>query len=254
MELIDTHCHIDLDAFASDRRQVIQHARQLGVSTLVIPAVTAEKWQQLVMLCSEYPNLYFALGLHPYFIAHHRQQDLVELEELLGNVPAIAVGEIGLDYYDRNLDRQTQQFFFKAQIEIASRLGLPVIIHSRKSQDDIIAILKKSGFVEGGIMHAYNGSLQQATMLLEMGFKFGFGGMLTFERSTKLRKLAQSLPVEAIVLETDAPDMTVASHHGQRNSPEYLPEILHTLAEIRQEDERNMAKQTTLNAKTVLRL
>lgn len=254
MKLIDTHCHIDLEAFATDRQQVIDRAFKAGVQDLVVPGVTAKRWKVLTGLAEQNPHLHFALGLHPYFIDQHSEPDLKELERLLEQEHVVAVGEIGLDYYDGSLDRDRQLFFFEEQVELASRFELPIIVHARKSHDDIIQVLKKNMFTQGGIMHAFNGSLQQAHVFIDMGFKLGFGGMLTYQHSSKLRKLARDLPATGIVLETDAPDMTVASHRGERNSPEYLPEILASLAEVRQQNSDELAEQTTNNANEVLRL
>ena len=233
---------------------MIKRARDAGVDTLIVPAVKRQSWDQLIALCERDKDLHFALGLHPYFIDEHTQSDLEELEQYLDQAHAVAVGEIGLDYFDKSLNREKQLLFFQAQVKIAQQAQLPIIVHARKSHDDIINILKKTNFSQGGIMHAFNGSNQHADSFIEMGFKLGFGGMLTFERSTKLRKLASDLPIEAIVLETDAPDMTVESHRGERNSPEYLPEILQALAAVRQQPAKYLAEQTTANANRVLRL
>ena len=254
MELIDTHCHIDVDEFSSDRELVIQRAKKAGVKTLVIPGITADRWQQLASIADKSPELHFALGLHPYFIDQHTEQDLEELEQLLDQLPVIAIGEIGLDYYDGSLDPERQRYFFEKQVLLAEKFSLPIIIHSRKSQDDILRILKKADFSQGGTMHAFNGSLQQAQAFIALGFKLGFGGMITFERSSKLRKLAKQLPLDSIVLETDSPYMTVSSHQGQRNSPEYLPEVLQSLAEIRQQRPEVIANQTSENARKVFHL
>ena len=143
------------------------------------------------------------------------------------------------------------QTFFEAQLALAQSFSLPVLLHVRKSHDVILSTLRRIPVV-GGICHAFNGSMEQAQQYLEMGFKLGFGGMLTYERSHKLQRLAKQLPIDAIVLETDAPDMTVASHHGGRNSPEYLSECLTALAQIRNEKVDYIAEQTTANAKAVL--
>jgi TatD DNase family protein len=165
----------------------------------------------------------------------------------------VAIGEIGLDYYVDGLDRSGQQSLFEAQLAIARDANLPVILHVRKSHDAVLATLRRIP-VRGGICHAFNGSLQQAAQYIEMGFRLGFGGMLTFERSVKLRALARELPVESLVLETDAPDMTVAQHRGERNSPEYLPYCLDALASVRDEDTTELARITTANAREVLNL
>lgn len=253
MELIDSHCHIDVADFDADRREVLQKCRELGVTRMVVPAVLAATWDSLLQLCTQEPGLYPALGLHPVFLDQHQDQDLSHLERYVAQQHPVAIGEIGLDFYIAELDRQRQQHLFDAQLEIARTADLPVILHVRKAHDQVLHSLRRIR-VRGGICHAFNGSLQQAHQYLELGFKLGFGGMLTFERSHKLHQLARELPLEALVLETDAPDMTVASHRGERNSPEYLPECLTALATLRDENPAQVAAQTCANVCAVLNL
>ncbi len=253
MLLIDTHCHLDLGDFDRDRQQVLQNARTLGVVRIVIPGVQKSGWSQLISLCESESDLYPALGLHPYFVDFHQPHDVDALQQMIGLHQPLAVGEIGLDFYRPELDRDKQLALFGDQLSVARSADLPVILHNRKAHDQMLSILRKTP-VKGGICHAFNGSIQQANQYMDLGFKLGFGGMLTYERSTKLRKLAASLPIESIVLETDAPDMPPASHRYQRNSPEYLPEVLAALAQVRNEPAAELAQQTTANACAVLDL
>ncbi len=257
MELIDTHCHLDVAEFAADRAAVRQRSGAAGLVALVIPAIHAEGWTDLLALCAASPpigpTLYPALGLHPMYLDRHRDADLAALERTVADHRPVAIGEIGLDYFVRELDHGRQQYWFEAQLEVARTARLPVLLHVRKAHDEVLATLRRLP-VDGGIAHAFNGSLQQAHQYLALGFKLGFGGMLTFERSTKLRRLAAQLPLESIVLETDAPDMTVAAHQGERNSPEYLPDVLAALARIRDADPLELAARTTANARAALRL
>ncbi len=251
MDLIDTHCHFDVDEFDADRGAILERCRNQGVSQIVVPAIHAAGWNKLLQLCRQEVGLYPALGLHPVYIESHQPADLRALEETLQIENPIAVGEIGLDFYLTDLDRKQQQNIFEAQLEIARGTGLPVLLHVRKAHDQVLATLRRIR-VKGGIAHAFNGSPQQAQQYLDLGFKLGFGGTLTYERSSKIRQLAQILPPEAIVLETDAPDMVVAQHRGERNSPEYLVHVLTALAEVRQMDANLLARQTTANAHAVL--
>jgi len=253
MILIDTHCHLDVEEFAADRMAVLARARAQGVAGIVVPGVRAGTWDALLAFCAGESDLYPALGLHPVYLDRHRETDVQQLARQVNRAHLLAVGEIGLDYYLDGLDRVRQQGLFEAQLEIARTAGLPVILHVRKAHDAVLATLQRIP-VRGGICHAFNGSLQQADRYLALGFKLGFGGMLTFERSSKLRALARELPLSAIVLETDAPDMTVAQHRGERNSPEYLPYCLAALAGVRGEDAQQVAAQTTANARAVLGL
>lgn len=253
MELIDTHCHLDVAEFDPDRSAVLARARANGVAAIVVPGVLAPGWDYLLRFCGGEPDLYPALGLHPVYLEQHQQTDLAALERLLAGQRPVAVGEIGLDYFVTGLDRQRQQALFEAQLAMAQAANLPVILHVRKAHDPVLMTLRRIR-VPGGIAHAYNGSLQQAQQYIDLGFKLGFGGMLTYERSRRLRELARRLPAEAIVLETDAPDLTVARHRGSRNSPEYLPDCLAALAEARGESLEALACQTSANARDALGL
>ncbi len=251
--IVDTHCHLDFTEFDHDRLTVINRARQAGVSDIVIPGVKRKSWPRVVELAQLQPRLYYALGLHPVFLHEHREQDLVALDQELFEPGAIAVGEIGLDFYQRDLDRERQRTLFREQLHIAGTHNLPVILHVRKAHDETLCELDKTG-VAAGIVHAFNGSLQQGLKYVEMGFKLGFGGMLTYEHSRKLRRLAKELPLSSMVLETDAPDMVVSSHRGARNSPEYLPCVLETLSYVRCESAEQIAAATSANAFAVLGL
>lgn len=253
MDLIDTHCHIDVEEFAADRDAVLARSRAAGVSRMLVPAVAARGWRFLLDLCRREAGLLPALGLHPVYLDRHTDADVAALAEWVGRERPVAVGEIGLDYFVEELDRQRQQALFEAQLQVARAADLPVILHVRKAHDQVLATLRRIR-VRGGIAHAYNGSLVQAQQYIDLGFKLGFGGMLTYERSSKLRTLARELPLEALVLETDAPDLTVASHRGERNSPEYLPECLQALAEVRGESPAVVAQATTCNAEQVFGL
>lgn len=253
MELIDTHCHLDAAEFDADRGAVLDQARARGVCGIVVPGVSTGGWPGLREFCAGGHGLYPAYGLHPVYLDRHRPADLAALETWLAREDAVAVGEIGLDFHVPGLDRARQQALFEAQLQLARAAGLPVLLHVRKAHDQVLATLKRIR-VRGGIAHAFNGSLQQAAQYRDLGFKFGFGGMLTFERSRRLRALARALQPEDLVLETDAPDMAVMQHRGERNSPAYLPYCLAALAEVRGETPEALAQRTTANARAVLAL
>ena len=251
MELIDTHCHLDVMEFDPDRDSVLGRARAVGVVGLVIPAIHRAGWPWLLEYCASGPGLYPALGLHPVYLDEHGEDDIRALESAIATRRTLAVGEIGLDFFVRDLDRDRQQALFEGQLQVARAANLPVLLHVRRAHEPVLATLRRIR-VPGGIAHAFSGGIEEARRYIDLGFKLGFGGMLTFERSTKLRRLAAELPVEALVLETDAPDLTVASHRGERNSPEYLPDVLASLAEVRQADPGELAAITTANARAVL--
>lgn len=247
MDLFDTHCHLDVTEFDTDRDAVLERTRAAGVRRMVVPAIHAAGWTDLVALCRREEGLFPALGMHPIYIEQHRDEHVDELRRRIERERPVAIGEIGLDFYIEETDRNRQQAIFEAQLAVAQDYQLPVLLHVRKAHDQVLQTLKRFK-LPGGIAHAFNGSLPQAEQYLALGFKFGFGGMLTFERSNKLRRLASELPLESMVLETDAPDMTPASHQGHRNSPEYLPEVATTLAVLREMPVEEVASITTQNA------
>ena len=248
--LIDTHCHLDVAEFDLDRDQVLAQAQAAGVNRILVPGIHAAGWQGLIGLCRREEGLFPALGLHPVFLERHQAEDLIELERLIATVRPVAVGEIGLDFFLPDLDRARQQVLFEAQLTLAVHADLPVVLHVRKAHDPVIGCLRRIR-VRCGIAHAFSGSIQQAHQYLDLGFKLGFGGMLTFARSSRLRALAKALPLDALVLETDAPDLTVAAHQGERNSPAYLPDVLLALAQVRGQDPEFLAAQTSNNALAV---
>ena len=251
MDLVDTHCHLDVTDFDVDRSDVLKRCHHGGINKIIVPAIQSKSWSNLLELCDLEEGLYPAFGLHPVFLKQHQPEDINKLEYLLEKIRPIAVGEIGLDFYVRELDQKQQIDLFEAQLFIAKKCELPVILHVRKAHDQVLQLLKKIK-VKGGFCHAFNGSMQQAEKYIELGFKLGFGGTLTYENSTKIHQLAKSLPLESIVLETDAPDMVVESHRGERNSPEYIVDALFALATIKNKSVEFVAKQTTQNANDVM--
>ncbi len=251
--IIDSHCHLDMPAFDQDRQQVLNRARQAGVGGFVIPGTTAGRWKKVSDIAASASDIWPALGLHPYFCDDHSQTDLDGLADLARREQPVAIGEIGLDLFLPQLDENKQRHYLEAQLDLARNLDLPVILHIRKANDQVLQILKQHP-VKGGICHAFSGSIQQAGKFIDLGFCLGFGGMITYERSRKLRRLAAELPLDAIVLETDAPDMSGERHRYQRNSPEYLPEVLDSLEQLRKESRDQIAAQTTLNLQQLLSL
>lgn len=251
MDIVDTHCHLDVSEFDVDRSDVLQRSHHHGINKIVIPAIQSKTWPNILELCNAEVGLYPAFGLHPVFLKQHTPEDIHKLENLVETEKPIAIGEIGLDFYVKELDQQQQIDLFEAQLLVAKKYDLPVILHVRKAHDQVLQLLKKIK-VKGGFCHAFNGSLQQAEKYIDLGFKLGFGGTLTYENSTKIHQLAKSLSIESIVLETDAPDMVVESHRGERNSPEYIIDALSALANIKNESIEFIAEQTTHNANDVM--
>lgn len=250
---IDTHCHFDAAEFALDRDAEYARARAGGVSTQIIPAIARDNFADVAAVCARYPGCLPAWGLHPMLITAHRTEHLVQLREQVERHRPVAIGEIGLDFFVRGLDAATQEYFYVEQLKIARDYELPVLLHCRKSVDQLLKQLRRIG-VRGGIAHAFNGSPQQAEMLVKLGFKLGFGGAFTWPRANNLRRLAVNLPLESIVLETDSPDIPPVWMGKARNSPAELPRIAETLAELRGISIETVSEVTTANARAVLAL
>ena len=254
MELIDTHCHLDITEFQGRFATLLAQARSAGVGRLVLPGVDQSGWNRLLELCREENGLYPAPGLHPLYLPRHRPAHLTELGELAQREKLVALGEIGLDYFATGVNRAAQQELFEEQLRIATSARLPVLLHVRKAHDQVLATLRRKHFRNGGIVHAYGGSRQQADQYLGLGFCLGLCGTITYSRARKIRAIAADFPAEGLVLETDAPDIPPAAHRGEENLPEYLPEVLNALAELRQQSAENLAALTSANACRVLSL
>jgi TatD DNase family protein len=274
----DSHCHLDAAEFDSDRPAVIERARTAGVAQLVLPAVARDNFDTVRELAHAHSNcnshdlidlvdLFYALGVHPLYTGQASMDDLLHLRSQLQqhrNDPRlVAVGEIGLDHFAPGLDRTQQEDFYVKQLKLAREFDLPVILHVRKSADTLLKHLR-TNLVRGGIAHAFNGSEQQAMEFIKLGFKLGFGGAMTFERALQIRRLAQLLPLNALVLETDAPDIAphwlyktqIERQAGMisRNEPCELPRIGAVLAQLRGMPLDELAQATTFNVKQVLQL
>lgn len=249
---IDTHCHLDAAEFDADRDAEYARAVAGGVTTLVIPSVSHESFAAVAATCARYPGCLPAWGLHPMYIGVHRPAHLADLRAQIETQRPVAIGEIGLDRFV-DLDYPTQEYFCIAQLKIAREFDLPVLLHCRRANDDLLKHLRRIG-VRGGIAHAFNGSPQQADAFIKLGFKLGFGGAFTWPRANNLRRLAADLPLEAIVLETDSPDMPPVWVGRGRNAPGELPRIAQTLAELRGIDLATVAQATTRNARELFGL
>lgn len=254
MELIDTHCHIDITAFEKRFENLLKNAGLAGVSKMILPGVDRDGWDRIMTLCHREEGLYAAPGLHPLYLAQHRPHHLEELEALVAGEKVVAIGEIGLDYHVPGLDRIVQQQLFERQLNIAATARLPILLHVRKAHDQVLATLRRKRFPYGGIVHAFNGSLQQAGQFINLGFVISVCGTITYDRARRIRKIAAELPPEALVIETDAPDIPLSGHRGEDNLPEYLAEVLTALATLRGERVELVAQYTTANAKRVLDL
>ena len=258
---VDTHCHLDAAEFAADRDTVRAQAAAVGVAHCVIPAVERANWDAVRQLAHRHGDSY-ALGIHPLYTAWAADADLALLAQALEqhrqDPRLVAIGEIGLDFFVDGLDSARQEQFYRAQLLLARRFDLPVVLHVRRSADKLLKGLRDVA-VPGGIAHAFNGSLQQAQAFIALGFKLGFGGAVTYDRALQLRRLAAELPESALVMETDAPDIPphwlyataaqrAAGQSQGRNAPAELPRIAAVVADLRGLPLAALARSTTANA------
>ena len=251
--LVDSHCHLDAGEFDPDRKEVIARAREAGVAHQIIPAIDAQGWPKLRDICRTGEGLHPAYGLHPMFLDSHRDEHLAQLREWLQQERPVAVGECGLDYFVEGLDKQRQQFLFEGQLEHAREFDLPVIVHARRAVDAVIAAIRRVNGLRG-VVHSFSGSEEQASQLWRAGFLIGLGGPVTYERARRLRRIVASMPLEHLLLETDAPDQPDSSIRGQRNEPARLTQVLRTIAQLRGDSEEHVAEVTSANAKRLFGL
>jgi len=230
--LIDTHCHLDAAEFDADRPGILAAARAAGVGGFLVPAVGATDFDAVAALSRANPDCRHAFGIHPMYVGQAGPDDLDRLRGRLAEGSAVAVGEIGLDGFVPDGDLPLQMRYFEAQLRLARDFDLPVVLHIRRAQDEILKFLRRIP-VPGGIAHAFNGSRQQADAFIKLGFRLGFGGAMTYPGSRRIRELAATLPLESIVLETDAPDIPPAWCGGGRNDPANLARFAMVLAELR---------------------
>lgn len=256
MHLIDSHCHLDFDAFAPDRAQVWERCEAAGVQRLIIPGVSIPQWRSLFALVRNQPDWFAAVGVHPWWVkdlaleASRLQQALTERA---GHDRCVAIGECGLDAaIDTPLAQQ--EVVFRAQLAAACDLHLPLIVHTHKTHARILALLKAYRPVRGGVIHAFSGSEEIAREYWQLGFYLGIGGTITYERAAKTRRAVAAVPLESLLLESDAPDMPLAGRQGRRNSPEFLPLIAEQLAGLRDVAVETVAEQTRRNTELLFAL
>lgn len=263
MELIDTHCHLDFEPLSDlSNTSTLEHTLSLakaeGVSTIVLPAVKASRWPGVLDLSHLNTGIQLipALGLHPCFLDDHADKDLLELEALLTTHKDTvkAIGETGLDLFIENPRINRQIELLNKQIELAIEFDLPLLLHGRRSVDQLLKLLRRARPQAGGVVHAFSGSEQQAAQLWELGFHIGLGGSITYQRAQRLQRVAASVPLESILLETDAPDMPLCGFQGEPNWPHQVGRVARTLANIRGVDVEQIAVQTTANARRMFGL
>jgi len=253
MQLIDSHCHLDDDRLDGDREAMMTRSLAAGVTRIVVPATTANRWEKVKQVCAAQSGLYPAYGLHPMFVEQHQAAHLAELDEWLAREKPVAVGECGLDFYASRVDEDWQKRLFTEQLQLSANHRLPVIVHARKAMDETISLLRRHAR-HGGVMHSFSGSEQQARQLFELGFRLGIAATVGFERARKLRAVVAAMPLEALLLESDAPDQPGPAHRGELNQPAYIVEHLQTLAELRDCDPAELATALNRNAESLFKL
>jgi len=252
--LTDSHVHLDDRAFDADRTQVLQRARDAGVGQMVVPAVDASSWTRIRDLCAAHRDTLFpAYGLHPLYLLQHAPADVDALLSWCDANAAVAIGEIGLDFHAAGLDPALQRGYFSRQLALARELDLPVIVHARQALEEVILTLRRHPGVRG-VVHSFSGSEEQAHRLWQLGFLAGIGGPVTYERAQRLRRIVAHMPIEFLLLESDAPDQPDANHRGQRNEPARVAGVLRCVATLRGEAAQEVAAATTANARRLFRL
>ncbi len=258
MHFVDSHCHFDFAVFDNDREQIWRECNTRGVQQLIVPGVEPAQWQTAATIAAEHSNIFFSVGLHPHWIEKNRmQKDLThirqQLEQNIHQQNCVAVGECGLDSFIE-IPMSLQQQVLDVHLQLAQEVQLPLIIHCRKAHNELVVQLKRYDLPAGGVIHAFSGSYELAARYWAMGFRLGIGGTITYERAQKTRAAVKQLPLEAILLETDAPDMPLSGKQGERNSPTNIIEIAQTLADLRGETLATIAAQTTRTAQTLFKI
>ncbi len=251
MLLIDTHCHLDFHQFNDDRAAVIERAREAGVTRMIIPAVDLHNCHDVIRVAEQFEGVYCAVGVHPNSTAGWESRDIDELRGFADHPKVVSIGEIGLDYH---WDKSPKEMQFKAfidQMQLAHELDLPIIIHNREASLDVIRLLSESPLVgkwNAGVMHSFSAPRPIARQALDLGFHLGFTGPLTFKKAQALRDISADIPLDRILLETDAPFLTPEPKRGKRNEPSYVPHIAAKLADVRGISVEDVATATTANA------
>ncbi|KQN60908.1 deoxyribonuclease YjjV [Serratia sp. Leaf51] len=256
VHFVDTHCHFDFPPFTGAEAESLHLAQQSGVRDIIVPAVTADRFHGILSLAKKFPQLYAALGLHPLYIAQHTDDDLALLDTLLSqrDPRVVAVGEIGLDLFMETPMFEQQQRLLKAQFALAKRETLPVILHSRRSHDQLAAMLRQAKLPATGVVHGFAGSLSQAQAFIRLGFAIGVGGTISYARAQKTRQVMAQLPLSSLLLETDAPDMPLQGFQGQPNRPERAAAVFDVLCELRPESPEDIAAALLANTRRVFNL
>jgi len=251
--LIDSHCHLDFESFDKDREQVMQRAQDNNINDIIIPGTEKIYWDRINKLCAEHKQLHPCYGLHPYWVNSHDKKNIEQLYTYVEKNTPVAIGECGLDFRENQADKNTQLYFFEAQLEIAQSHQLPVVIHSVKATETVITSIKKFKNLKG-MVHSYSGSLEQANQLIELGFFISIGGSVTYDNAKKIKSVVKEIPLTSILLETDAPDQPGKQNTDNRNEPAFLINTLDSISTLKDVSQEVIAQQTTINAKDLFKI
>jgi TatD DNase family protein len=253
---IDTHCHFDFPPFVDDAAASVARAADQHVRQIIIPAVTADRFDRVLALANQHDALFAALGLHPLFITQHDDAALSQLADCLKqpHPRLVAIGEVGLDLYMENPHFERQRALLEDQLHLAKQANLPVILHSRRTHDQLFSLLRKRALPATGVVHGFAGSLAQAQAFVKLGYAIGVGGTITYERAQKTRNTIAALPLSCLLLETDAPDMPLAGYQGQPNRPERAALVFETLCQLRPEPPEAIAAALNANTRRIFNL
>ncbi len=252
-QLIDSHCHLDFEAFDHDRLEVLQRAKDNNISDIIIPGTEKIFWDRIKSLCKNNPQLHACYGLHPYWLDRQSKQDIEQLDKYIEIHRPVALGECGLDFRPQQADKKTQLYFFEAQLGIANNNQLPLVIHSVKATETVIQTIKKFKNLTG-MIHSYSGSSEQAKQLIALNFLISISGSITYDKAKKIKAVVKEIPLTSILLETDAPDQPDRKNTGKRNEPAYLVNTLDAISAVREESQENIAQQTTINARALFNI
>lgn len=249
VSVIDTHCHLDMLADEEELDAVIQHAEAAGVKQIITVGIDLESSIKAIALAEKYPAVFATIGVHPHNAEAITDTYIAQLIRLADHPQVVAYGEIGLDFVKLYAPKETQLQQFERQVELAKNLGLPLVIHDRQAHDDILTILKKSlPFPAGGVMHCFSGDLQYAEKILALGFYISIPGVVTFNKAFELQKVAQNMPLDALLIETDAPFLAPMPMRGRKNKPDYLLYTAQKIAELQGMSLDEVARITSANA------
>ena len=261
LPIVDTHAHLDMDPFDEDRTEVIARALDSGVSTIITVGINLESSKKAVELAEKHPEVFATVGFHPHEANRVKAEDIANLAKIAAHPRVIAIGEVGLDFYRNFSPREAQLRVLKWQLELAVKLDLPVIIHCRQAEEDILPLLydwaschKEQNGQSRGVIHCFSGDIDTAQQYLDMGFFIALGAYITYPSSRHMLNVISSIPQDRLVVETDSPFLPPQSHRGQRNEPAYLPFTVALLAEIRQVSSETVARETTQNARRLFRM